>query len=194
MIEISLLPVDEEVKAKSAQKGLGFAVPRFIPRGFGVAVVILLAMYFLSHMRASSLSSTLRDKEHTLSDYRKDALKAQTIEAKLPTLRERANVFQTRLEKQKLWSRMLQEIILCCPDEVRISEIKLVPLRTGTTAREAKELVISGFYESGGNLEMVFKERLQKAKTMATHYQIFIPMTTQPQADRTNFWIHCREQ
>jgi Tfp pilus assembly protein PilN len=217
MIEISLLPVEEEAKSKTAQKGLGFAIPKFIPRGFGVAVVVLLAMYALSRLQASSLSKTLVGKRQTLQNLEKAKREAEFIEGRLgplsdvaratgkgtgseeapkdsgERLRRRAEIFRVHLEDRKVWSQILQEIILCCPEEIRLTAIKLSPMRTGTTTGQAKELVISGSYMAGANLEMVFKERLQESKTVGSQYQIPFART-EPQLDRTDFWIHCTEQ
>ncbi len=219
MIEISLLPVDEDVKVKAAQKGLGFEIPKFIPKGFGIAVIVLLAMYAVSHLLASSLSNSLVGNQQTLAELQKDSQEVQRIEGGLgplpgkgtmekpagtsgsseapkdsgERLRQRANVFQTVVQNRKVWSEVLKEITLCCPEEIRLSEIKLNPLRTGTTAGQGKELVISGYYVTGVNPEMLFMDRLRGSAKVAAHYQRFIPMT-QPQLDKTEFWIHCSKQ
>lgn len=217
MIEISLLPVDEQAELKASQKGLGFDIPRFVPRGFGIAIVLLLFLYALSSLRVSVVSKTLLNSKQTLDDLRKASLECQRITAKLgpapgnpgttertsvtpeapkdsgERLRKRAEVFRTRLENRKVWSEILLEITLTCPEEIRLTEIKLVPLRTGTTSHEAKELLISGYYETGGNLEMMFTERLRTNKIITAHYKSFMA-TTQPETERILFWIHCREQ
>jgi len=218
MIEISLLPVDEQAKPKrSSQKGLGFTVPKFIPRGFAIAFVVLLAMFAVSYLRASSLSKNLTNSRLTLTELQKDSGEASIIEAKLgpppgtaekvekgpggaeapkdsgERLRQRAAMFETHLENRNVWSRMLQEITLCCPEEIRLTGIKLVALRAGVAGQEAKELVISGFYVTGANPEMILRQRLWGNKIIAAHYKNFIPMT-QPEPERTLFWIHCREQ
>ncbi len=217
MIEISLLPVDEQVKAKAEQKGLGFQIPKFIPKGFGIAIVALLAMYGLSHLKASSLSRALTSSKQTLSELKKESLQAQTLEARLgppvgkagsveqpngagqatkdsgERLRKRAEVVRARLENRKVWSELLKEITLCCPEEIRLTEIKLGALRTGTTSGRGKELVISGYYVTGVNPEMIFMDRLRGSAKIAAHYQRFTPMT-QPEVDKTDFGIHCSEQ
>lgn len=217
MIEISLLPVDEQAELKASQKGLGFEIPKFIPRGFGIAIVLLLLLYVISSLRVSAVSKTLLSSRQTLDDLQKASLQAQLITAKLgpepgnpgttertsatpeapidsgERLRKRADVFRTRLENRKVWSQILLEITLTCPEEIRLTEIKLVPLRTGTTSHEAKELLISGYYETGGNLEMTFAERLRTNKIITAHYKNFMA-TTQPETERILFWIHCREQ
>lgn len=217
MIEISLLPVDEQARAKTEQKGLGFQIPKFIPKGFGIAIVVLLATYAVSYLKASSLSRALTSNKLTLSDLKKESLQAQTIEARLgpppgkvggaeqPTgvaqtpqdsgerLRKRAGILRTRLEKRKVWSELLKEITLCCPEEIRLTETKLSSLRTGATSGQEKELVISGYYVTGVNPEMIFMDKLRGSAKIAAHYQRFTPMT-QPEVDRTDFWIHCSEQ
>ena len=219
MIEISLLPVDEDVKAKAAQKGLGFEIPKFIPKGFGIAVIVLLAMYAVSHLLNVSLSRTLKRDQQTLADLEKNSLLLQVVEGKLgplpgkgtmekppgppgapeapkdsgERLRHRADVFQTLVQKRKVWSEVLKEITICCPEEIRLTEIKLNPLRTGTTSGQGKELVISGYYVTGVNPEMLFMDKLRADPKIAAHYQRFIPMT-QPEVDKTQFWIHCSEQ
>jgi len=222
MIEISLLPVDEEAKPKTVQKGLGFRVPKFIPRGFGIAIAVLLVMYTLSHLRASSSSRTLTESQRMFSDLKKAFLEARMIGARLgpapgevetmakagggaegqkdsgERLRKRAEIFQTCLENRTVWSRILQEITVCCPEEVRLTEIKLSPLRTlrpVTSTQQGKEmeLVISGFYLTGGNLEMIFKDKLVRNKTVAAHYKNLVAMTRM-EGERTYFWINCREQ
>ena len=180
MIEISLLPVNEEARQKAAQKGLGFEVPKFIPRGFGMAIAVLLLLYVLSYFRVSAVSRNLVSSRQTLDDLKKDALRAQLIEAKLgplpgaagivekvgsdsevpkdsgERLRKRAAVCRTFLENRKEWSKILLETTRTCPEEVRLTSIKLVPVRTGTAGQESKELVISGYYATGRNLEMMF--------------------------------------
>ena len=188
MIAISLLPVDEDVKVKAAQKGLGFEIPKFIPKGFGIAVIVLLAMYAVSHLLASSLSNSLVGNQQTLAEaeLQKDSQEVQRIEGGLgplpgketmekapgtsdapeapkdsgERLRQRADVFQTVVQKRKVWSEVLKEITLCCPKEIRLTEIRLNPLRTGTTSGQGKELVISGYYVTGVNPEMLFMDKL----------------------------------
>jgi Tfp pilus assembly protein PilN len=172
---------------------LGFEIPRFIPRGFGVAVVILLATYIFAHQRAASLSTTLTSSKQTLSTLQKIAQEAKLIEDQLPALRERAKVFQSRMENRKVWSKLFEEIVLCCPEEIQLTEIKLTVPRTG--AQQSKELAISGFYVTTGNVEnseMMFKEELQRNKIIGAHYKSFIAMT-KPMVGKTDFWIRCTE-
>ncbi len=217
MIEISLLPVDEEAQQKkTAQKGLGFEIPKFIPRGFGIAVVVLLALFAFSYVRSSSLSKNLENRKQELDELKELSLQSELIKAKLgpppgqtgtgpsppgtteaakdsgERLRKRADIFQTRLQNRKLWWHLLKEIALCCPQEIRLTSVKESALRTGTSTQQAKKLVISGYYTTGGNAEMVFRERLRASEAIKAHYRSFTPMT-QPEADRTLFSIHCTD-
>jgi Tfp pilus assembly protein PilN len=196
MIEINLLPVDQQVKAKVAQKGLGFEVPKFIPKGVGIAVALLAVMYTLANLRASSSTRNLTSTRKTLSDLTTLSEEAQAIEAKLPTLRDRAKVFRARIENRKVWSQILQEITLCCPVEIELTDISLVVPRTSTSATQSpKELLIKGFYPAAGgvvNSEMKFRDNLQKSEIVAKHYHNFIAMTA-PQATKTDFTIRCTE-
>ncbi len=199
MIEINLLPVDEEAapRLKAAQKGLGFEVPKFIPRGFAAAVLALVAMYALSNLRASSYSKNLTGTKHTLADLRECSQQAQSYEARLPSLRERANIFRTTVESRKLWSKLLREIVLSCPGEAQLTEIKLGVPRSGTAGpQRVKELLIKGFYPIGGetgNKETEFRERLNRSQSIAAYYHNFVAMTD-PQPGRTDFTIRCTEQ
>jgi len=136
MIEINLLPVDEEAEAKkAAKKGLGFDVPKFIPRGFAIAVTVLLATYLLSHMRAVSLENTLADSEQSLKKLVDARDRAERIEAELgdpprsgvtiatatsetqqpkdsgEEARKRAAVFKTPLDTQKMWWDIVEEAV-----------------------------------------------------------------------------------
>jgi len=198
MIEINLLPVDEEIKPKATQKGLGFAVPKFIPRGFGAAIALMLAMYSLAYFRASSVSKSLANGRLTLRQLKNSDQQAKVLEAKLPTLRKRAKVFQERLENRKMWSKLLKEITLSCPERIQLAEIILTVSRGAlSSTRQSKELLIKGFYltnETLGNIEMNFARRLQSNKSFAGHYpRIFIAMTD-PKVGRTDFTIRCMEQ
>jgi len=136
MIEINLLPVDEEAEAKkAAKKGLGFDVPKFIPRGFAIAVTVLLATYLLSHMRAVSLENTLADSEQSLKKLVDARDRAERIEAELgdpprsgvtiatatsetqqpkdsgEEARKRAAVFKTPLGNQKMWWDIVEDAV-----------------------------------------------------------------------------------
>jgi len=197
MIEINLLPVDEQTKAKVAQKGLGFEIPKFIPRGFGIAVAILALTYTLANLKASSYTGNLSSTKRTLSDLREMSQEAQAIEAKLPTLRSRADVFRAQLENRKVWWQILQEIALSCPAEIQLMDITLTIPRTTTSVTQAqKELLIKGFYMASGtmeNSEMKFKDSLQRNAVIGKYFHNFIAMT-EPQAAKTDFTISCTEQ
>jgi len=198
MIEVNLLPVKEEIKPRAAQKGLGFSIPKFIPRGFAAAVGVLALLYAYSLMQATSASRSLENNTRTLRELTESDQQAKAIEARLPTLRERAAVFQTRLEKRKLWSTLLQEITLCCPEKVQLTEISLGVARASlSVSQQAKELLIKGYYLAGEHLEsneMTFTTRLQNSKVFAAEYPRIEIASTDPQALRTDFAIRCSEQ
>jgi Tfp pilus assembly protein PilN len=199
MIEINLLPVDEEMKPRlgGAQRGLGFEVPRFIPRGFGAAIVLMLALYGIASFQASFVSRSLENSKQTLHDLRESDQQAKALEARLPSLRDRAKVFQERVENRKMWSKILKEITLSCPQKIQLTEITLTLPRTALPAtQQSKELLIKGFYltdETLENVEMNFTKSLQSNKSFAMHYPRIIAMTN-PQAGKTDFTIRCTEQ
>jgi Tfp pilus assembly protein PilN len=198
MIKINLMPVAEEQKVKAEPKGLGFQIPKAIPRGFGAAIVVLTAAYVLSNLRANSISGNVTTNEQILSDLKQSSAEAEIIKGQLPKLRERAAVFESRLENRKVWSELLQEIVLCCPAEIRLEEIKLgVAKSPGVSISDrGKELLIKGFYATQGNpesREMKFRDRLQRNELISAHYRGFIAMTT-PQPGITYFTIRCTEQ
>jgi Tfp pilus assembly protein PilN len=198
MIEVNLLPVAEEIKPKASQKGLGFTIPKFIPRGFAAAVGVLALLYLYSSWQASSASRNLENDKRTLRQLTETDQQAKAIEARLPTLRERAGIFQSRLEQRKLWSRLLQEITLCCPEKVQLTEISLSVARVAlSVSQQTKELLIKGFYVVGEHLEnseMIFTTRLQNSNIFAEHYPRVFIASTDPQATRTDFVIRCSEQ
>ncbi len=198
MIEINLLPVDEQVTPRTAQKGLGFEVPKFIPRGFGAAIVVLLIVCVLAHLKASSYTANLASSKQTLSELENLSLEAQRIEAVLPDLTKRAEVFQTRLENRKVWSELLHQVALCCPQEIQLTEIKLSVPRSGMpTMQRPKELLVKGFYLADGSLEsreMTFRGMLQKNENISQDYHSIIVANTEPEAGRTKFTIRCTEQ
>lgn len=198
MVEVNLLPVAEEIKPKAAPKGLGFSIPRFIPRGFAAAVGVLALLYVYSSWQASAASRSLDNNRRLLRELTETDQKAKAIELRLPTLRERATVFRSRLEQRKLWSTLLQEITLCCPEKVQLTEISLTLARAAlSVSQQSKELLIKGFYLAGENLEnseMVFTTRLQNSKVFAEHYPRVFIASTDPQATKTDFVIRCSEQ
>lgn len=198
MVEVNLLPVAEEIKPKAAQKGLGFAIPRFIPRGFGAAVGLLAVLYVYSSWQASSASRSLENNTRTVRELTESDLRAKAIELRLPALRERAGIFQSRLEQRRLWSALLREITLCCPEKVQLTEISLGVARAALSlSQQSKELLIKGFYLAGENLEnseMVFTTRLQNSGIFARHYPRVFIASTDPQATKTDFVIRCSEQ
>ncbi len=197
-IEVNLLPVDEAIRTKAAQKGLGFEIPRIIPRGFGAAIAFMLVLYVLASFRASSALRSLESSRETLRNLRQDDQQAKGIQARLPSLGERAKVFQQRVEDRKVWSELLKEITLSCPQKVQLTEITLTVPRVALSAsQQSKELLIKGFYltdEAFENLEMNFTRRLQDNKTIASRYPRIFVATTDPQAGRTDFTIRCAEQ
>lgn len=198
MVEVNLLPVAEEIKPKAAQKGLGFTIPRFIPRGFGAAVTVLALLYVYSSWQASCASRSLENNRRLVRELTGTDQQAKAIELRLPTLRERAIVFRSRLEERKLWSTLLQEITLCCPEKVQLTEISLSIARAALSlSQQNKELLIKGFYLAGENpenSEMVFTTRLQNSKVFAEYYPRVFIASTDPQATKTDFVIRCSEQ
>jgi Tfp pilus assembly protein PilN len=198
MIEVNLLPVKEEIKPRAAQKGLGFSIPKFIPRGFAAAVGVLALLYAYSLMQASSASRSLENNKRTLRELTESDQQAKAVEARLPVLREKAAVFQTRLEKRKLWSALLQQVTLCCPEKVRLTEVSLGVSRASLpVSQPAKELLIKGYYLTGEHLEnseMTFTTRLQNSEVFAAEYPRIVIALTDPQALRTDFVIRCSEQ
>jgi Tfp pilus assembly protein PilN len=198
MVEVNLLPVAEEIKPKSIQKGLGFAIPKVIPRGFAAAVAVLALLYVYSSWQASAASRSLENNNRTLRELTQSDQQAKAIELRLPTLRERAAIFQIRLEQRKLWSALLQEITLCCPEKVQLTEISLSVGRGALSiSQQSRELLIKGSYLVGEQLEnseMLFTTRLQSSKIFSEYYPRVFIASTDPQATKTDFVIRCSEQ
>jgi len=198
MIEINLLPVADEVRAKTTRRRPKLVVAKIIPTGFGAALAILVLLYVFANMRASSLSPKLSGSSQTFQELTDMDRRAKSIEQDLPVLRKRAAVFQMSLEDRKVWSKLLRAIALSCPDNIQLTEISLtVPRGTASATNQSRELLIKGFYstnENPENSEMKFAHNLQKNEDFASQYPRVFVATTDPLPGRTDFAIRCTEQ
>jgi Tfp pilus assembly protein PilN len=198
MIEINLLPVAGEVRAKTARKRPKLVVANIIPTGFGAVLAILVLLYVFASVRVSSLSRKLSSSSQTLHELTEMDRRAKSIEQGLPVLRKRVAVFEMSLEDRNLWSKLLRAIALSCPDNIKLTEISLtVPRGTVSITDQSRELRIKGSYstnENQDNSEMNFVYRLQKNEDLASHYPRVLVATTDPLPARTDFAVRCTGQ
>lgn len=198
MIKINMSPVVEEVKVKISPKGPPARVPKAIPAIFGSAVALLLALYLFAYMRQSASSSNLSTTEQTLNELKEIASRAKALEESLPALKKKAEVFQTNLERRRVWSKLLTAISVSCPEDIQLDEISLTLARGGVSAsHQSRELLIKGFYlttQNQENSELIFAANLQKNQDLAVHYPRVLVAKTDPVPGKTSFEIRCSEQ
>ena len=189
LIEINLLPLELRTKAKTEKKRLNINIPRKLPYIIGGVILILAVMIFSILSYTSSLQGSLARAKKILREEQKRAAHSITISALLPGLEERSALLTERVNYKILWWEILEQISKCCPSEATLKNLKL---EYDNLLMAPRTLIITGSYENGSGIELIYTRNLQSSTKLAKYIESIYPGQTVVVENKTQFTVKCQ--
>jgi len=113
------------MKRKAARKKLGLIKPLVAPSG--VAVIIMLILYWSVSAKLAGSSTELDKKRKELASLNPLSVATQTLIAKRKNLQEELNSYPLSLIRESMDpARILEYLRLCAPDNTRLEQINVI--------------------------------------------------------------------
>ncbi|MEE9315651.1 MAG: PilN domain-containing protein, partial [bacterium] len=113
------------MKKKAAKKNLGLIKPLVAPSG--VAVILMLILYWSVSAKLASSSTELDKKTKELASLNPLSIAAQTLSVKKRKLQAEMDSFPLALVRESMNpARILEDLRLCAPDNTRLEQINVI--------------------------------------------------------------------